>query len=194
MSVTEVDRQTTVFEGIAKNDKTVVPKFRRLLKHCPHLIEAGGNLAELAEEKLVKAITGEQLLFRETLIAKLDAMRTELAGSRPSPIERLLVERVVACWLQVYHADAIAAQSENCNSAQNDYHQRRQDRAHRRYLSAIKTLGTVRRLALPTLVAINVTGTVETEEASVTTECCSSPFQAMQTTSPRILECSHGVD
>jgi len=40
-----------------------------------------------------------------------DAMRTELAGPRPSPIERLLVQRVVACWLQVYHADAMAAQA-----------------------------------------------------------------------------------
>jgi hypothetical protein len=32
---------------------------------------------------------------------------------------------------------------------QGDYHQRRMDRAHRRYLSAIKTLATVRKLAVP---------------------------------------------
>jgi hypothetical protein len=49
--------------------------------------------------------------------------------------------------------------------AQSNYNQRRQDRAHRRFLSAVKTLATVRRLAFPTLAAVNVTGTVETREA-----------------------------
>jgi hypothetical protein len=41
--------------------------------------------------------------------------------------------------------------------AQSEHAQRRIDRAHRRFLSTLKTLATVRRLALPAL-QINVAG------------------------------------
>jgi hypothetical protein len=59
---------------------------------------------------------------------------------------------VVACWLQVQNADILLAQHEpNLTLAQVEYHQSRCDRAHKRYLSAIKTLATVRKLALPVL-------------------------------------------
>jgi hypothetical protein len=57
----------------------------------------------------------------------------------------------------------VAADVTNGTWAEFDYYQRRQDRAHRRFLSAVKTLATVRRLALPTLVAVSVTGRVARE-------------------------------
>jgi len=57
----------------------------------------------------------------------------------------------------------VAADATNGTWVEFDYNQRRQDRAHRRFLSAIRTLATVRRLALPTLVAVNVTGMVARE-------------------------------
>ena len=158
--MTEADRREEIVRRVTKNDENAVPEFRELLKQVPTLIDIVGSLAEIAERTLVKAITGEQLLFSETLTAKLDAMRAELAGPQPNPIERLLVERLVACWLQVYHADAQAAKFTEGTFAEGNYMQRRQNRAHRRFLSAIKTLATVRRLALPTLVAVNVNATV----------------------------------
>lgn len=79
-------------------------------------------------------------------------MRGELAGPNPTPLESLLVGRVVACWLQVQDADLRYVQGQKeCNIAQGEYNQRRQDRAHKRYLSAIRTLARVRKLALPVL-------------------------------------------
>jgi hypothetical protein len=33
--------------------------------------------------------------------------KAELAGPRPAPLERLLAERVVACWLHLHHLEAI---------------------------------------------------------------------------------------
>jgi hypothetical protein len=163
---TQVDRREDILNRlILQNDENAVPEFRKLLGQEPELADIGGNLAQIAEDTLVKGLARGQLCLREMLMAKLMTMRTELAGPQPKPIERLLVERVVACWLQVYHADAMAAQAETRTFAQGDYQQRQQDRAHRRFLSAVKTLATVRRLALPTLVAVSVTGTVETKEA-----------------------------
>ena len=155
-----------------EGDETALSEIQELLDSSPTegITALGGDLAQRAERALVERIAVEQLGFREGILAKLEMLRTELAGPRPTPIERLLVERVVACWLQVYHADAIAAQAENVAPVMGDYNQRRQDRAHRRFLSAIRALATVRRLALPTLVAVNVTGTVETKDAGLVQE------------------------
>jgi hypothetical protein len=132
----------------------------------------GGNLAEQAEQALIRAAAGDDLAFREALTRKLELLRVELAGSNPTPVEPLLVERIVACWLQVQDADVRYAQGQkNCTFAQGEYQQRRQDRAHRRYLSATRTPALVRKLALPALQVniarkqVNVAGPCEATNA-----------------------------
>jgi hypothetical protein len=83
---------------------------------------------------------------------KLPLLKAELAGPDPTPLERLLADRVAACWLQLHYYEAILAQSlGNMTIAQGHYQQRRIDSAHRRYLAAIKTLALVRKLAVPVL-------------------------------------------
>jgi hypothetical protein len=111
----------------------------------------GGNLARAAEDSLLKAAAGENLLLEEAVKRKMELLRTELAGPSPTPIERLLVERIVACWLQVQDADTRYAQAKGLTWQGGIYYQQRMDRAHRRYLSAIKSLAVVRKLAIPVL-------------------------------------------
>ncbi|HUP81518.1 MAG TPA: hypothetical protein VM260_23405, partial [Pirellula sp.] len=73
---------------------------------------------------------------------------------------QLAIERVISCWLQVQHADLVVAQSKSVSHAAGDYNQRRQDRSNRRFLAAVKTLATVRRLALPIRFDVNVAALV----------------------------------
>jgi hypothetical protein len=119
----------------------------------PGVAEAlGGDLAEQAERSLVRAASGDDLALREALLRKLELMRQELAGPNPSPLERLLVGRVAACWLHLHYAEMLYAQNMGKLSAGwEELHQRRISHAHRRYLAAIKTLATVRKLAVPVL-------------------------------------------
>ena len=61
-----------------------------------------------------------------------------------------MIERVVARWLNVYYIDALYAERlNNVTAQQGEYFQPRQERAHRLYLSAIRTLAQVRRLLVP---------------------------------------------
>jgi hypothetical protein len=91
------------------------------------------------------------------------ALREELrdfaAGlSGPSPIESVLAETAATCWFAIRLHEAQYAntiKSEGMSLAHSEHAQRRIDRAHRRFLSTIKTLATVRRLAVPAL-QINV--------------------------------------
>ena len=82
----------------------------------------------------------------------------EFAGPTPSPVERVLAETAATCWFafrlhEAQYAGAIT--SDGMSLAQSEHAQRRIDRAHRRFLSTVKTLATLRRLALPA-VQINV--------------------------------------
>jgi hypothetical protein len=157
---------TSLLERAQKGDTSTLPAIHQLLQDPKMVDGLGGDLARQAEIALVNALTGENLMFKEALNRKLELLRAELTAPNPTPIERLLVERVVACWLQVQDADARYANAKDLSIKWYEYYQRRMNYAHKRYLSAIKTLATVRKLAVPVLQVniakkqVNVAGTV----------------------------------
>jgi hypothetical protein len=133
-------------------DATALPMLRKLFKEDKEFVDLlGGDLARQVEFSLINAVCGENLPIKEALMRKLNLLRGELAGPMPTPLERLLVERIALCWLSLHDAELRFAQMPDLNIRQAEYWQNRIDRAHRRYLSAIKTLATVRKLALPAL-------------------------------------------
>jgi len=149
---TTADEAWSLVKRAQAGDSTTLPELRRLLQTPAYVDALGGDLARQAEASFINAAGGKDLAVREALTRKLEIMRAELAGKSPTPVERLLVERVVACWLQVQDADARYAQAQGtATMAQGDYQQRRMDRAHRRYMSALRTLALVRKLAVPVL-------------------------------------------
>jgi hypothetical protein len=138
-------------ERAERGDATTLPVLRKMLEAPGAVDRLGGDLAEQAIISLVRSAAGENLLFKEALTRKLELLRAELTGPAPTPLERLLAERVVACWLQVHDADIRFAKAKDLGLKWGAYYQDRMDRAHRRYLSAIKALAAVRRLAVPVL-------------------------------------------
>ena len=135
----------------AKGDIATLPAIRKLLENPANIDAFGGNLARYAQGLLVGALSGEDLSVREAIHAKLAAMKKELLGENPTPVERLLVERVVACWLSVQDAEIRTASQREMTLKQGDFHQRRLDATHKRYLAALKALALVRKLAIPAL-------------------------------------------
>lgn len=134
-----------------KGDKTAIPALREYLK-VPAVVDVlGGDLAKQAQLTLINKLSGQNLLFKESLTRKLELMREELAGSNPTPLERLLVERIVACWLHLHHLEITYASKESMALELGSYYQRSISSAQKRYLAAIKTLAVVRKLAVPVL-------------------------------------------
>src|SRR5262245_49910915 len=124
-----------------KGDSGVLPRLRELLREFPVLAESYGNLAAQAEAGWAALAAGPDLYLRECVLQKAEALRGELGGPSPSPVERLLAERAVACWLQVYYFDALEAQAVGRESPRlAAFRARRQDQAHRSYLSALASL------------------------------------------------------
>jgi hypothetical protein len=101
-------------------------------------------------------ICEDNLFAREMLERQVERVKVELSGADPSPLERLLVERIACCWLQVNYAETKNAEYAKGGSFQaSEYYQKRVERAQRRYLQAIKALAQVRRLLGPS-VQVNV--------------------------------------
>jgi len=128
-------------------DSTVIPELRELLDLGPELVSMYGDPARMAERELVGVMAGGDLVVKETVPRKLEAMREELAGPSPTPLKRLLAERVVACWLALQHSEIIYAQNLGKVSVQQcEYYQRRLDRLHKRFLAATRTLAQIHKL------------------------------------------------
>jgi hypothetical protein len=143
-------------------DESAAPEIRGLMDEFPEVIEPlGGDLAHEAKRALVKAITGKNVGQREAIYRKMEQIGSELAGANPQPLEKLLIERAVLCWLHAYHADYQYGARGEVTLEFSEFLQRNQDRAQRRYLAAIKCLATVRRLALPIKVDVSVDGSLE---------------------------------
>jgi hypothetical protein len=138
-------------ERAQKGDKAALPGLRGLLQDPAAVDALGGDLARQAQLVLIDKFGGQNLLVKEALTRKLDLLRAELAGSDPTPLERLLVERVVACWLHLHHLEITYAGRESMSLELGAYYQRSLSAAHKRYLSALKTLAQVRKLAVPVL-------------------------------------------
>jgi hypothetical protein len=94
--------------------------------------------AKMAEPALIDTFTkDEDLATKEFLTHHLKFTRVEVAGENPSPLERLLAERVVATWLEVQLFEGLCmAGMKSGTFKQDDHRQKRLDRAHRRLLSA----------------------------------------------------------
>jgi hypothetical protein len=104
----------------------------------------GSDLDKLAAEERGPVLIGEGLRRH------LKNLRGESLGQAPSPLERLLVERILLSWLQVHSGDLELAQYEGSTEG-GTYRQRQVDRGHRRYLHAVRALAQVRRLLVPAL-------------------------------------------
>ena len=129
-----------------QGDREVLPALRTFLDTEPALWKEVGTFVEEVERTWMQLLTGEDLVAREILLRQLQALKEEVAGPMATPLERLLIDRIALCWLQVQQADLVAARQGPQRAA---WIEQRQDRAQARFLAAIKALAQVRKLLTP---------------------------------------------
>ena len=132
---------------------------------------AGAALGSRLKRMLCDKVPGTALAISENM----KGIARQLCGDNPTPLERLLAERVVMCWLDVQDHELRYTLLDNRRSPKEyEWRSRMLDRAHRRYLTAIKTLAEVRRISV-SLIQVNIaekqinalgTGAVDTAQAS----------------------------
>jgi hypothetical protein len=136
-----------VIERAQDGDKSVLPALQRALKEEPKISGIFVDLASSLESSLVRKMANGDLMVEECVPHNLKEMKKELAGDDPLPLEKLLVERIAVCWLELQYFEILYAQNMgNISIVQSEHHQKRLDKAHKRYLSSIRTLAQIRKM------------------------------------------------
>lgn len=103
---------------------------------------------QVRQELVIAVFNRTDELAMRTCLMKADMLEADLLSeASASPLERLLIQRLVTCWLAAELADMSAAADAMRNV--NEYYMRRQDRAHRRFLQSVDALTRMRRLMSP---------------------------------------------
>lgn len=136
-------------------DAAALDRLRDMFHGAGILWEKAGDLAAQIVEGYGERMTAKNLLVQDAVKRRYQAMRAEMAGPDPTPLESLLADRIAVCWVALQEAEISYARSDNLPLYQAAFAQKRISAAQARYLAAIKALAQVRRLAVP-VVQVNV--------------------------------------
>lgn len=142
-----------------QGDVAALPELQEALDNDASVWERVGDLAAQSQAAWLKLLAGNNLFLFESVRRKQEQLRAELAGPNPSPLECLLVEQIVATWLQVHFADATYAQAKDqphATPAVLRELMRRQESSLRRHLAAVRQLAVVRKLLKPALSPVDL--------------------------------------
>ena len=132
-------------------DPSALPRIREILDQRPEVWRHVGDLASLAERAWVAALAADHPVAVESMKRTVAEMKAELAGENPTRIERLLVDQVVACWMEAKYLEAVAAEPGRGSLEQADFRLKRLESSQRRFMTAMRCLTDVRTHALPGL-------------------------------------------
>jgi hypothetical protein len=127
----------------------------RLLDSTPEVLVRASDVARRAQHMLIDTAAGGSALTEYALSGRLDLMRNEIAGDNPTPLETLLTEQVVSCWMWLQLLDALMsgqfsiseeAKAKRVGVAYLLKMLKIQESAHRRLLASIQALARVRKL------------------------------------------------
>jgi hypothetical protein len=143
------DEVRELLERAQGGDANVLPQLRELLDNRPELWRRLGDLVSHVEEALLDLAADQSLLAKESIRRRMDELRAELSVPTPTPVEKLLIDRVVVTWAQCHLADLDELQRVRSGKPQGHDAQRRASAAQARYLAAVKQLTVVRKLIKP---------------------------------------------
>jgi hypothetical protein len=138
-------------------DTTAVEQIGRVLDAHPDLWRRYGDLARDLRSAWLRLAAGGELLKVACVRKYVAEMERELTGPAASRLEKLLAERVIACWLQLQLGDAEAAvAAKGSNAGLRKDAVARQALAERMFEKASKALATHQALVKPRLSPIDL--------------------------------------
>ncbi|MDA0746221.1 MAG: hypothetical protein O2954_06860 [bacterium] len=162
MEVERAEKAELLARRAIAGDAKALRKLKRVSPQVfERLLDGYADLGKQTQTALIEAIYlrrwGDHVEGDRLAVASLERqaeeMRELLFEVHTTPLERLLADRVVCCWLAVSQADIDAASWPENRFSENI--QKYVDRAHRRFSRACKDLATVSRLLGP-VVQVNV--------------------------------------
>jgi hypothetical protein len=133
-------------ERAQAGDATALPSLRPLVEAQPEVWRHLAELAARVERSWLDLLSAEHPFLAIELKGIAHEMQTDLLGDHPTPLERLLVDQSVCCWLEVHHAEAEAERLPSGSVKHAGFRRRHLKAAQRRFQTAVKALRDFRTL------------------------------------------------
>jgi hypothetical protein len=149
------DEKYKKLSELVKNTHKEKPKpedlaaLRRFFDEEPELWQAAGNLAKRTLDHLCRTYYQRSAYVQECVLRRVEEMRTNLNYAEASPLERLLVEQILVCYVNLYVLEMDSA-GKLCESHSREvglYWDRRLTGAQRRFRRGCETLARIRKLS-----------------------------------------------
>jgi hypothetical protein len=139
------------------NDRALA-EVKLALRDQPEVWRTAGDLALQAKMRILESFN--QPTAAEAISHGMEVIRKELGGSTAGPLEALLIDQVMLCWLNVHtiQMNYSNIMSQSVTLTMGAYWEKRLSTAQGRYLKAIATLAKVRRLSKATPLQVNIGG------------------------------------
>jgi hypothetical protein len=148
-----------LLEQANAGDVSALPELKRAFDRHPELAAWLGDLVRLAHDSILNWAAGNCLGSREAIARQASELRDKLLSEARSELERLLIDRLVICWMEVYAAEVHLAERLAQGAAPSVVTQAVQkvlDRAHQRFLASVRCLATVQKLARPSVSPLEI--------------------------------------
>ncbi len=127
-------------------DPTVLPLMREILDAHPEVWQHVGDLSTVAERAWIALLSADNPLAVESMKRTVAEMKLDLGGEHPTRMERMLVDQVIMCWMEVKYLETASAGAEGSSLAQASFRLKHVESAQKRYLTAIKMMTETRAL------------------------------------------------
>ncbi len=122
-------------------------QFRKLLREKPAPFLELYGLVKITKESRMKEMSFPPIM-EETVEYQWEQIRQEMGYSKAPAVEKLLIEHIELCWLNLYRAEIYHAKklANNFTTEEGLYWGKRLSNCQRRFLKAVETLARVRKL------------------------------------------------
>jgi hypothetical protein len=127
-------------------DQKALVQLRKFLDGNPQVWQHVGDIARTAEKAWITVIANGSSLAAEAIRRQLAELKTELMEGSSTVVDRMLVDTVVATWLELHYLRSVDADTRNRSVTQGSLLLKRLESAQRRHANALKQLTQIRKL------------------------------------------------
>lgn len=147
--------QATV-DLVKRGHRELLPQLRQQLREQRQVWEYVGNLAAQSRRAWVELAGGKDDVLKESVALFADERVKQIAGEKPTPLEQLLAERIVAHELRALYLEALDAQNIHAEGTPiGEFRLKKQEIADRQLARAVNLMADVRAM-LSRTIAIEV--------------------------------------
>lgn len=129
-----------------QGEVSALPRLREYFKKYPQLWQHYGDLALQSQAAWIRLLANKDRHLQECLVQQVHALKRELSDENTSPLENMMVERVISTWLQLHYHEIQEAQQEEKSLKWASFRLKKLTAANDRHVKAIGALATLKKL------------------------------------------------